>query len=440
MILDYYNTSGKLAGWAAMKPWSVVTRLPIASLNQNEILNASASVRNYIETNHRLPDSVTISSIEVSMPQFLELLTRVLLQINSGNTSNVNLYNFTYPSSQRDSIHIGNVYKSEYLKLASDINNFMNSNGRSPDYAYMTSLGAYFGFDNLIYMYSMILGYYNDTHKIADYAVMNPLSMHGYWMWSTDAYNFNPWTLQSAGITDIFVITKSVSGGLYYNELQHVIDVCRPTGIRVHAWIVCFSDTSVGSWVNPANTGYQDYLRGIINNIARNYAINGIHLDYVRYSGVESNGHAAWQQPGGVPSAVGVITEFVQSVYSLVKGINPKIAVSAAVMPEGDQNAYRYGQDYGRLADYLDFFTPMTYEGNFGADNAWLTRATRYIVDRAKGKPVYAGLTTYWSDSHPWALSPSELDADVSSVKAGGAAGYVLFRYGDGTSYIPPWA
>jgi myo-inositol-1(or 4)-monophosphatase len=60
------------------------------------------------------------------------------------------------------------------------------------------------------------------------------------------------------------------------------------------------------------------------------------------------------------------------------------------------------------------------------------------VRKRREGKPVYAGLTTYWSDWDHRSLSPSELDADVSSAKAGGAAGYVLFRYNDGTSYIPP--
>jgi uncharacterized lipoprotein YddW (UPF0748 family) len=284
-------------------------------------------------------------------------------------------------------------------------------------------------------MYSKVLNFYNTTNYLPDYAAMEPWGIRGYWMLASSAHSFNPWTLKNSGITDIFLLTRSVYGVLYLDELQYVINICKDPGIRVHAWIVCFKDNN--AFVNPITPGYKENLLNLISNIANNYAVNGIHLDYVRYSGTESKGQAAWQAPGGTESAVGVITGFVQNVYSLVKGINLKIAVSAAVMPEGANNAHNYGQDYGQLADYIDFFLPMTYEGNYGATNAWITSATRYIVDRAKGKPVYAGLTTYWSDDITRALTQSELNDDVYFARLGGAVGYVLFRFGYGCSAVP---
>ena len=309
----------------------------------------------------------------------------------------------------------------------------MDSSGKTPDFAYQTSLGTCLGFENLVYMYSMILDYYNSSGKVADFAAMKPWGMRGYWMLASDAHNFNPLTLKNAGITDIFLLTRSVTGNVYLNELQYVINVCKDPGIRVHAWIICFKDN--GTFVNPNTPGYQASLLNLISNIATNYAVNGIHLDYVRYSGVGNN--SASMQPGGTSAAVTTITGFVHSVYDLVKGINQKIAVSAAVMPEGANNANLYGQDYGQLADYVDFFLPMTYEGNYNANNAWITSATQYIVDLAKGKPVYAGLTTYGSDSNTRALTQSELNEDVNSARLGGAVGYVLFRFGYGGSAIP---
>ena len=53
-------------------------------------------------------------------------------------------------------------------------------------------------------------------------------------------------------------------------------------------------------------------------------------------------------------------------------------------MPEGYSNTYYYGQDYGRLADYLDFLVPMTYPGNYNVNNAWIAKEIKYIVSRAK--------------------------------------------------------
>lgn len=191
--------------------------------------------------------------------------------------------------------------------------------------------------------------------------------------------------------------------------------------------------------VSGYDTSYNDRLVNEIANINNNYNVDGIHLDYVRYSGVASCGNAAWQQPGGTEAAVNTVTGFVQKV----RGVVTK-QLSAAVMPEGDANRVLYAQDYDRLSDYLNFIVPMVYEGNFNANNDWIKCMTHYIVDRANDAngykiPVYAGLTTYWSDSNTRTLSSGELQADVDSAKAGGAAGYVLFRYGFGSTYVPSW-
>lgn len=179
MILDYYNTSGKIAGWATMRPWSIVTRAPITTFTLDQILVAATDVRSYIETNKKLPDSIQISTFNVSMSQLLELFTTGILQINAGDNHTLSLYNYSTPTSRRDDISQGNICKAEYLKLASDIKNFMDSNGKAPNYAYKTSLGNYFGFWNLVYMYSMILDYYHTSGKMADYAAMKPWNVLG---------------------------------------------------------------------------------------------------------------------------------------------------------------------------------------------------------------------------------------------------------------------
>lgn len=197
--------------------------------------------------------------------------------------------------------------------------------------------------------------------------------------------------------------------------------------------------------VSGYDTSFTNALANYISYITNTYNIDGVHLDYVRYSGVASSGNAAWQQPGGSEAAVNTVTGFVEKVYNSILSSNkPTIKLSAAVMPEGYANPSIYAQDYGRLSKYLDFIVPMTYEGNYNADNAWITRMTSYIVSEmgSKGKciPVYAGLTTYWSDSNTRALYDWELQADVNAAKLGGAAGYALFRYGFGSTYAPIWA
>lgn len=189
--------------------------------------------------------------------------------------------------------------------------------------------------------------------------------------------------------------------------------------------------------VKGYNQTFNNNLVNFIKTVTTSYNIDGIHLDYVRYSGVASKNHAAWQEPGGETAGVNAVTGFVSRVKTTIKSFKPNILLSAAVMPEGAKNAYLYGQNYTRLADYLDFLVPMIYEESYNANNDWITHTTQYIVDHAKGKPVYAGLTTYVFDSiSNGYISDPDLSEDIQSVKLGGAAGYVLFRYGLG-SYIP---
>ena len=254
--------------------------------------------------------------------------------------------------------------------------------------------------------------------------------MHAYWMWSDAVNNFDPWKLKNSGITDIFFLTKGTSGNLYYNELEHAINLCKKSGIRVHAWVICFNDKSKGSWIDPTDQNYQDYLRNIISNLINNYDIDGIHLDYVRYSGNAKNNHAAWQQTGGTSAAVNTITNFVHSIYDLIKLNNHELALSAALMPEKWDNPNLYGQDYTKLADYLDFLVPMIYKGTYKEDTNWIGTTTKWIVENSKGKPVITGILTYHSDEDQTMLPAWELSLDAKTALNNGALGFALFRYG----------
>lgn len=336
----------------------------------------------------------------------------------------------------------------------------------------------------------------------------------GYWMFSSDAASLNlakAAALKASGITDVFVCIRDVNGNYHYSDLQNAINQLHPYGIKVHAWIVCFKNND--KFVNPSgyysykvaypykkikyraekkvwykhwyksygkwrytwryywksywaykwlykyetktgyNTSYNTQLINQIKYITQHYNVDGIHLDYVRYSGVAQYGDAAYQQPGGVSAAVTAVTAFVQSVSNAINSTNnlnitnkPYIQLSAALMPEANirsdngllQNDYYYAQDYTQLSKYLDFLVPMTYEQNYNTNDAWITQMTNNIVSLANGKPVYSGLMTYDGDNNP-SCAVSDLSTDVKAAYNGSASGYVLFRYGIGSSNTPNW-
>ncbi|MEN6330202.1 MAG: pseudomurein-binding repeat-containing protein [Methanobacteriaceae archaeon] len=326
-------------------------------------------------------------------------------------------------------------------------------------------------------------------------------NVHGLWLSVDDVNNVKVEELITAGITDVFVKANRISNPTYQSVLTTIIGKLKGTGIRIHAWVVCFVDSD-GKWVDPQgnssytvkvaytetvkvayttwsktwykkwykkwtkkwykvgkvwkykwsntwkyywkyskisktqykyetrtsyreetrnqSTEYNDALVSSIADMTQNYDIDGIHLDYVRYPGT------AYLHSGGTEA----ITAFVKRVSETINSIKPKVALSAALMPEGSVNGYYYGQDYEQLSQYLDFLVPMIYKGNYRQDTAWIGRTTAYIVNHSNGKPVISGLQTYESDNNLTALSASEINLDIQSALSNGASGYALFRYG----------
>lgn len=327
-------------------------------------------------------------------------------------------------------------------------------------------------------------------------------NVHGIWLSVDDVKNVKVEELITAGITDVFVKANRISNPTYQSVLTTIIGKLQGTGIRIHAWVVCFVDSD-GKWVDPQgnntytvkvaytetvkvayttwskswykqwykkwtkkwfkvgkvwkykwsyvwkyywkygkvsktqykyetrtsyrdetcynqSTTYNDALVSSIAGMTRDCDIDGIHLDYIRYPGT------AYLHPGGTEA----ITAFVKRVSETVNSIKPKVALSAALMPEGSVNGYYYGQDYGQLSQYLDFLVPMIYKGNYRQDTSWIGRTTANIVSYSNGKPVISGIQTYKSDDNLVALSASEINQDIQSALSNGASGYALFRYG----------
>ncbi|MDP3066102.1 MAG: glycosyl hydrolase family 18 protein [Methanobacteriaceae archaeon] len=245
--------------------------------------------------------------------------------------------------------------------------------------------------------------------------------IHAYWVRYESYYlnNLNVGTLQSQGITDLFVLTSRNNPG---GTLQPFISKFAGSGIRIHAWVCCFKDNN-GNWVAAEDVNQQNYVRNSILNIVNNYAVDGIHLDYVRYGGKAMNHEGATD----------TITNFVASVKQLIQGSNkPNTLLSAALMPPCEDTVYLYGQDYGQLSQYLDFLVPMVYKGNFRADTNWIGVVTAKAVSKANGKPVVVGLQNYRSDWNLELLSDAEIQGDIKTAIDNGAAGYALFRYGPG--------
>ncbi len=105
------------------------------SFTSSQINSAATTVKNFVEKkNKRLPSYVTISSMQVTMRQFLQLLTTNLLNINSGIQTSVTLKTVTGPSTTADTVSGKNFYRSHYVLLAKNIKSTITSTGKAPGY------------------------------------------------------------------------------------------------------------------------------------------------------------------------------------------------------------------------------------------------------------------------------------------------------------------
>lgn len=221
----------------------------------------------------------------------------------------------------------------------------------------------------------------------------------------------NTWI--NAGITDVYVQVSVTP----YNvtNLRNVATLCKGTPIRVHAWVICFQSGGV-------TTSRQNDVQAFVKNVIKLYGVNGVCLDYVRYSGANPS--------IVVPSK---ITNFVKSLYTIIKDYDKNTLLSACVFAEKGGTVTYYGQDYEQLSKYLDVMLPMTYKYDYHAGRDWLKSATEYVVQKAKYCKVVSIIQTY--DTSISKLSKSELEGDAKAVMSVGSYGYGLFRYGLISSY-----
>lgn len=152
-------------------------------------------------------------------------------------------------------------------------------------------------------------------------------------------------------------------------------------------------------WLSHGNKEVWDFLIGIIMEIVRNYDIDGIEFDRLRYGNVMfgyDSATVAWyraehnNQPPpenylNTPWREwrsGLLNRFMSALYDSVKRENPNIVVSNApiVYPFGYDNFLQDWRQWVRDGS-LDFVIPQMYRDNYPAFELELNRGIEQIGD-----------------------------------------------------------
>ncbi len=253
--------------------------------------------------------------------------------------------------------------------------------------------------------------------------------------------------LREARVTDLFVnvagaafahypsdvLPRSKTFAQEGDQLAACLAAARGTGIRVHAWTICFSatrgapatleDFRARGWrlktPKGALTEYLDpshpqvrarVLAALDEQQARYPSLAGLHLDFVR-----------WGDAAAKPkNAATVVTQFVAEARRRVK--RPKW-LTAAVYGRYPACVATVGQDwYGWLdAGLVDYLVPMDYtESNATFEELLALQAT----PRSRARRIIVGIGVTANESR---LDARRVIEQINLVRKYGFAGEALF-------------
>ncbi|MCE7698661.1 MAG: Ig-like domain-containing protein [Methanobacterium paludis] len=125
ILSSYDSFNGTVPDYITVNPWTVVSNLNTVFIGMDQVNSASGTVKFYVETNHQLPDYVTVSGKQVTMPQFLQLLTTTMLNRESNLNTSIVLGSIGNATNSIEDITSGDVQYSEYIDIAKDAKKFL---------------------------------------------------------------------------------------------------------------------------------------------------------------------------------------------------------------------------------------------------------------------------------------------------------------------------
>lgn len=233
-----------------------------------------------------------------------------------------------------------------------------------------------------------------------------------------------------------------------YDPLKFAIDECHKRGMELHAWMVTIP---VGKWKNagcrqlqknhpsmirrigdegymdPETTATAEYLADMCREIAQNYDVDGIHLDYIRYP-------ETWRLKISRDRARAYITNIVRRVHDEVKAVRRNIKMSCSPIGKyadlrryssNGWNAYdRVCQDaQGWLREGLmDQLYPMMY---FRGNNFYPFAIN--WKENSYGRDIVPGLGIYFLDPREGNWNINDVKRQLYFLRSEGM-GFCLFR------------
>jgi len=193
-----------------------------------------------------------------------------------------------------------------------------------------------------------------------------------------------------------------------------------------------------GYYLSPAVPQVGDHLEAVVRELVREYRLDGLHLDFIRFPGPTYDYSKAalegFRRSGGGTDLLGgpernpagwddyrrqLVTTLATRLCDAARTERPGLVISAAVVPDEAQAVHHKFQDWPRwlAAGLLTAICPMTYT----PDNEIFRQQLEWARERAGvARPVWAGIGAY-------RLDVAGIVEKVVLARQSGASGVVLF-------------
>lgn len=141
-------------------------------------------------------------------------------------------------------------------------------------------------------------------------------------------------------------------------------------------WVKKYNDgNNVSYWLDVGFPEVREYLKNLCVEIVENYKVDGIHLDYIRYPGIDFDDSLSYELYGQKKSKSDFrrenINKLVASIYDTLIAINPMIKIGSAPIGiyenienargwEGKHSVFQDSREWLKRKKH-DYLTPQIY-------------------------------------------------------------------------------
>lgn len=205
-----------------------------------------------------------------------------------------------------------------------------------------------------------------------------------------------------------------------YNPLSIMIEIAHKKGLSIHAWINPYGYRN-GEYCGDASLSTHDNIVAGIEEILKNYNVDGIHFDDY-FPVMDASVH----------------NTLVKDVYKTCHKYGKVFGIS----PTGNiDNNIAKGADivtWMSVPGYIDYIAPQIYWTNMyksdGSVTLFSNRLFQWITLNKLNLPMYVGLGLYLAEAKPssdigWSVSSANIMAQVTELRANNQPGYILYSY-----------